>query len=379
MKKSYDYIVYIGRFQPFHNGHLGTLNTAFKLANKVILLLGSSNSPRTPKNPWTADERESMIRSCLSVIDNNNMHVRGIEDRLYADAKWQNFVRTIVKSIVSNECSPEDGNPSIALIAHDKDESSYYTREFPEWPVIETGAHIKERNIKIGKPISSTKIRELIFTDHMGYIESNVPAGVYRFIEDFSETSAFENVKGDFEHYFNEERDYIDKIPYHMNFYTADPVVIQSGHVLMIKRKKFPGKDLWALPGGHVEVNETSFEASLRELDQETSINVPKGKLIGSLSDFHLFDHPDRSLRCRLTTKLGRTVSTAYLYKLDGTKSSGESVSKLPKVRGGSDAKEARWFTYDEIANMRSEIFEDHADIIDYFVSRLPSKNTSTW
>ena len=164
-----------------------------------------------------------------------------------------------------------------------------------------------------------------------------------------------------------------------MNFYTADAVVFQSGHVLMGRRAKAPGKGLWGLLGGHVEPTETAYEAAFRELDEESSIKVPPGKLRGSVVLEERFDHPDRSLRCRVTGPHGRTTTTAFCINLDGTKSSGESVDKLPKVKPSIEHTDVKWIPVSEIDGMRSQIFEDHADIIIFCHSRLPKKQLSTW
>jgi bifunctional NMN adenylyltransferase/nudix hydrolase len=384
---NYDYIVYIGRFQPFHNGHLTTLMKALRLGQKVIMVLGSSNSPRTYKNPWTSTEREVMIRSCLSATENEALEFAHIEDHLYSNEKWLLDVRTEVRKIITttrtqivlNEDDYNDPNykHSVALIGYNKDESSFYTKEFPDWPLIETGPHIKESTGK-GKPVGSTMIRFLMFTGDLGYVESNVPPAIYAFLENFTTTEDFQYLQDSFDHYYNEEKQYKD-LPYWMNFFTADAVVVQSNHVLLGKRKHHPGKGLWALPGGHVSVNETSYEAALRELTEETRIKVPKGKIIGSMVMNRRFDHPARSLRCRVTGNHGRTVTDAFFFKLDGVASSGEAIHSLPKVKGDDDLEEARWFPLDEVRNMRSELFEDHLDIIEYFVDRAPKESTSSW
>ncbi|MGH1560634.1 adenylyltransferase/cytidyltransferase family protein [Caulobacter segnis] len=49
----YDYLVLIGRFQPFHNGHLAVLRHALRLADKVIVLVGSAGQPAPPAIPST--------------------------------------------------------------------------------------------------------------------------------------------------------------------------------------------------------------------------------------------------------------------------------------------------------------------------------------
>lgn len=386
--QNYDYIVYIGRFQPFHNGHLATLSKALRIGQRVVVVLGSTNSPRTFKNPWTCTEREIMIRSCLSAAENDLVEFVAVEDRLYNNDKWLVNVRTEVNRIITAtrpyiRISDEDRNDprykfKIAIIGHNKDETSFYTREFPDWTVIETGAHIKERNSR-GKPVGSTMIRFLAFTDELGYVESNVPPAVYAFLENFAETKEFEYVQGDFRHYFNEELKYKDVIPYPYNFYTGDAVVIQSNHVLLGKRKYYPGKGLWAIPGGHVDVNETPYECAIRELLEETKIKVPLGKIHGSFKMFHEFNHPARSLRCRVTGNYGRTITTAHLFKLDGVTSRGESVDSLPKVTAHDDLEEVRWVPLSEITGMRDVMFEDHVDIIEYFVDRMPEKSTTDW
>ena len=56
----------IGRFQPFHLGHLEALQFALSKVDKLWLGLGSSNKPMEKTNPFTVEERKQMI---LSYID----------------------------------------------------------------------------------------------------------------------------------------------------------------------------------------------------------------------------------------------------------------------------------------------------------------------
>jgi len=130
-------------------------------------------------------------------------------------------------------------------------------------------------------------------------------------------------------------------------------VVIQSGHVLMIKRRSEPGKGLWALPGGFVNANtdKSVEDAAIRELREETGIKVPAPVLRGSIVRSRVFDAVDRSAR-------GRTITHAFHIQLpDG---------ELPKVKGSDDAEKARWVP---IAEVRSDqCFEDHYEILQHFV-----------
>ena len=68
--KEFDFAVFIGRFQPFHQGHLQVIQSGLAQADKLIVLIGSSWQARNPRNPWLHSEREHMIRACLSEDEN---------------------------------------------------------------------------------------------------------------------------------------------------------------------------------------------------------------------------------------------------------------------------------------------------------------------
>ena len=58
---------------------------------------------------------------------------------------------------------------------------------------------------------------------------------------------------------------------------TADCVVITheaEPRVLLIKRGGEPFKDCWAIPGGFMEMNETTEQCAVRELKEETGLNI---------------------------------------------------------------------------------------------------------
>ena len=87
-KKQYDYLVFIGRFQPFHYGHEEVIDKALSLADKVILLVGSSNQPRTIKNPFTFEERKMMIKGSYDQKDpslTERILIEPLRDQKYND------------------------------------------------------------------------------------------------------------------------------------------------------------------------------------------------------------------------------------------------------------------------------------------------------
>ena len=351
----YDYVVYVGRFQPFHVGHLETLNQALEAGKNVIIVIGSANAAETPVNPWSALDRQDMITEVVAQIGNDfsalhRVHYIHAEDRLYNMNKWISFVQTKVEDIAKGG--------SIALIGHDKGDNPYSLKNlFPAWGWVDTGAYVKTGS----KVVSATKVRELLFEGHLDYTESNLPPEIYASLQEYVTTPEFTLQQAEYIHIINEEK-VVERTPHGMTFYTTDSLVVQSGHVLLVKRGEHPGKGLWALPGVHVDHNERTAEASRRALIKETNLKVPEKVLKGSLEGMEIFDHPDRSLRARLTQTRARTVSVAYYYQLDSTQ-------PLPKtVRGGEGIDKAWWFPLSQVRKMRNQLFEDHADIIDFFI-----------
>lgn len=356
MSKKYDNLVYIGRFQPFHLGHYETIQTGLQLADNIIVVIGSHRVARDPKNPFTAKERQEMIERNFGPNELSRIIFVYVEDRIHQEQEWVKMVQRKVSSAIRLNSS--DGGTGI--IAHDKDESTYYVKNFPNWKHVPIEGFTNDVQ---GKTISATKIRELMFEEHMSYIKSNVPPQAYEWLKEFHYTEAFKILQ----HEYNEGVAYeniFQQFPYTVNFVTTDAVVVQSGHILLVQRGNTPGKGLWALPGGHLDGQETALDGVVRELREETCIKVPEKVLRGSIRHTKVFDHPERSLRARLKTKKGRTITHAFCFELDNN-------NKLPRVKGADDAAYARWFPLASIDDMREKLFEDHADIINYFVSRL--------
>ncbi|GIR00459.1 MAG: nicotinamide-nucleotide adenylyltransferase [Methanobacteriota archaeon] len=71
--------VVLGRFQPFHKGHAYLVQEALSKGPTVIAI-GSSESESTMDNPWSAAEREEMIRAWLAGRDAKIVHIPDIND-----------------------------------------------------------------------------------------------------------------------------------------------------------------------------------------------------------------------------------------------------------------------------------------------------------
>lgn len=123
---------------------------------------------------------------------------------------------------------------------------------------------------------------------------------------------------------------------------TADAVIFKEDpvgyKVLLVLRKNDPFKDQWALPGGFLAENESLKAGALRELKEETGLEMENLEQIGAFGD------PGRDPR-------GRTISIAFVGK---TKDSGQ-------VNGGDDAKEAKWFRLNQLPKLAF----DHSKILE--------------
>ena len=151
-------------------------------------------------------------------------------------------------------------------------------------------------------------------------------------------------------------------VPYEVIFQTVDACVIQTGHVLLIKRKSRPGKGLWALPGGFLNPRERLFDAAIRELREETKIKVPDPILRSSMIFKEDFDYPDRSLR-------GRTISKGFLFKLPDFVVNGKI--EMPYIKGADDAEKAVWVPINEALEKPEMFFEDHFHILSMLLGKL--------
>ncbi|HJM01017.1 MAG TPA: nicotinamide-nucleotide adenylyltransferase [Nitrosopumilus sp.] len=85
----------IGRFQPFHLGHLAALRFALPKVDKLWLGLGSSNKPMEKNNPFSVDERKKMILSSIEDSIKNKISIFPIPD-LDNHVKWIQNIDTIV-------------------------------------------------------------------------------------------------------------------------------------------------------------------------------------------------------------------------------------------------------------------------------------------
>jgi len=131
---------------------------------------------------------------------------------------------------------------------------------------------------------------------------------------------------------------------------TADVVAItkeEEPKVLLIQRGFEPYKGCWALPGGFMEMDETTEECAIRELEEETGLKLDSMVQVGAYSKV------DRDPR-------GRTITIAYLSIVD----------KPLIVIAQDDAAQAEWFPISTLPPLAFDHEEIMADAIKLYKSQ---------
>ena len=180
MNYKFDYLVFIGRFQPFHLAHMKTIQIALEHSQNVILALGSAQLERNIKNPFLATEREQMVLSNFSEDDQQRIKFVHVID-VYNDEKWQKLVKSLVAEVVETDAK-------VGLIGHFKDDSSYYLKFFPEWEMVELES--------LEGAMSATPMREAYYEGNI--LREAFPEGSIQFLEEFQNTEIYQKLQEKF-------------------------------------------------------------------------------------------------------------------------------------------------------------------------------------
>lgn len=184
-----------------------------------------------------------------------------------------------------------------------------------------------------------------------------VAPAIAGWLDTFRQNRAFTDMAAE-ARYVEDYRRAWDVAPYPVTLVTVDTVIVHddpSGvpHVLLVRRGGIPGKGQYAVPGGFIEPDETLPTAALRELREETGLDLSDEDARSRLKGRHVFDDPQRSSR-------GRIITHAFYFMFP--------AGRLPDVDGRDDAMEAHWVPLTDLARYRGQFFEDHGHILAHFI-----------
>ncbi len=114
---------------------------------------------------------------------------------------------------------------------------------------------------------------------------------------------------------------------------------LDSGwEVVLIQRKKPPYEGMWALPGGHLTVDDPSLEAAAqREVQEETGLTIPL-HLFQQVQTYEDFEDPR-----------GKYVCLLYVLR--------EPLSPEAKIEAGDDASHVQWYSVENLQSLPSLAF----------------------
>lgn len=344
----YDTAILIGRFEPVHHGHMALLRHGLTRAREAIVVLGSAWQARSPKNPFTWQERAEMVRGALPEADRTRVRFLPVRD-YYNEPRWVQAVRQGVAELLPTGSTPL----RIGLVGHFKDATSSYLRSFPGWDLMDL-----ERQ----GGINATTIRDAYFGAAPGTtaaalapLAGDIPASTLDYLQRFTQQPGFSALQKEW-HMLRDYQAAWSAAPYPPVFVTVDALLRCQGQVLLIRRAHAPGRGLLALPGGFLEPHDTLWQSCLRELSEETHCDLPPEALAQAFRAVRVFDHPARSQR-------GRTITHVHFFDLGNR--------ALPHVLADDDAAQAEWTSIDALMDLEDQCFEDHFHILDSFLGLL--------
>ncbi len=341
MTHNFDAAVVIGRFQPFHEGHLALVREALRAAPSVYVVVGSAFAARSPRNPWTYEERAAMLVGSLTREERARVHCVPMRD-YFDEPRWRKILVDTIGGLTGPNCR-------LAVVGHFKDSTSDYLEGFEAWGLL---------RVPLLGEVHGTQIRREYFAAEpssydLSKLSAELPAATLEFLAEFRAKPDYLALRKELLALDDYRRAWAGA-PFPPVFVTVDAIVTCQSHVLLIQRGKAPGKGLWALPGGFLDQSETLLQAAYRELVEETGLVLPEDSRAPLKAQ--VFDHPQRSQR-------GRTISHGFLFQLN--------TAQLPPLTAADDAADLEWVAVSELTSRESEFFDDHFHVLDTFLGLL--------
>ncbi len=315
----------IGRFQPLHNGHVDLIQRAYEENDVVLVLVGSANELPNYKNPFPTEDRISMIEHEFPEYD--RLHIKGL-DNYPSDNEW-------IEDVISRVNTIEEDPSKVTLYTSEKDEDFYRANFLYTTKVTESAG------------LNATDIRESIYNDGSKWM-MKVSSFVEDFVDNWIVSGEWKRLRDE---YFLCTTSKATATSNHEYSNPIEPVchamVIQGDKCLLVKRGGVRGHGQWALSGGFLENTETTRAGALRELKEETALDlltIPRAAEVAFAVEENMNG---------LST---RTIGFNYCYAVHPD----EEIN----VTAGDDAQEVAWFSVKDIVEGKIPLFYNHVTII---------------
>jgi len=347
MSQSLDHIVVIGRFAPCDNGHVERLSTIASLGGRVLVLVSAADKARESRMPWTADEREALLRAGL-----DGEGFGAAEDFVFGRVGDYAYDPDLFAAEVMRQFDAWCGTAlpgRVAVVSRAADLRPAALAALPrEW----------QRITPPPGPDRAAVLDALYGADD-ATLGGLVPAAVLERLQAFRGTEVFTAMAAE-HRYVEDYKASWAVAPYPVIFATTDVVAIQPDadgvpHILLVRRGAIPGKGQWALPGGFLNPEEELVDGALRELREETGLGLTDAELKACLAGVYVFSDPERSSR-------GRVITHGHHFVLP--------AGPLPVVEGADDAEHATWVPLRHVPALRGQFFEDHYAMVEHILDR---------
>lgn len=155
--KPYDIGLVVGRFQHFHLGHKSLVENAYKLCDRVLILVGSSQEFGTLRNPYPTSTRIDVIREIYG-RDNDNLIVKELPDLTNENDITPDWGKYVLKNVRTHIRKA----PSLMVYGNDEFRSKWFAPE----DIMDTAELVIPRS-RI--PISATLLRDALLKDDFEY------------------------------------------------------------------------------------------------------------------------------------------------------------------------------------------------------------------
>ncbi|MEI6426460.1 MAG: NUDIX domain-containing protein [Candidatus Absconditabacteria bacterium] len=303
--------LFITRAQPgIHAGQADGIEQAREQGiTDVVIGIGSANKEYTMDNPFTYEERKEMVEiSAKELFSDLNVQVVPVPD--FEDSeRWRNYLAQHLPPfgyVIS-------GNERVNEVFKNTDK--------------------KIIPLKVRKYVKGSALRKQIAMNRWGEASKVLPAGVIDYLQTIGADKRLTEIS-------HQEREGPSV--------TADIVYVDDeGYLILVDRKYYPTGH--ALPGGFVDLGESTKNAAIREMKEETGLDVEITEFVA------LRDDPDRDPR-------DHNIAAVYrAKKIGGELQAADDAKQIIKIP----------FTKEAITNHEPFAFEDHRQTLLEYLEKL--------